>query len=127
MTVPLQSGSNAITIRVTDAQNATLSRTVTANLMAATDTVAPLVRITSPAATSVLTYATSIKLAGTASDNTGLVSVTWTASTGKSGTATGTANWTADVPLFIGTNSIVIRARDLVGNTGWRSVTVTRK
>jgi hypothetical protein len=31
------------------------------------------------------------------------------------------------VPLFIGTNSIVVRARDLVGNTGWRSVTVTRK
>ena len=127
MTVALQAGSNSITIRVTDAQNATLSRTVTANLMAATDTVAPLLKITSPAATSVLTYATSIKLAGTASDNTGVVSVTWTASTGKSGTATGTTNWTADVPLFVGTNSIVVRARDLAGNTGWRSVTVTRK
>ena len=127
MTVALQPGSNSITIRVTDARNATLSRTVTVNLTAVTDTVAPLLKITSPAATSVLTYATSIKLAGTASDNIGVVSVTWTASTGKSGTATGTANWTADVPLFVGTNSIVVRARDLAGNTGWRSVTVTRK
>ena len=127
LTVPLQLGSNAITIRVTDAQNATLSRTVTATLLAATDTVAPLVKITSPASTSVLTYAASIKLAGTASDNIGVVSVTWTTSTGKSGTATGTTNWTADVPLFIGTNSIVVRARDLAGNTGWRSVTVTRR
>lgn len=127
MTVPLQLGGNAITIRVTDAQNATISRTVTATLLAATDTVAPLVRITSPAGTSVLTYAASIKLAGTASDNIGVVSVTWTTSTGKSGTATGTTNWTAAVPLFIGTNSIVVRARDLAGNTAWRSVTVTRR
>jgi len=127
LTVPLQLGSNAITIRVTDAQNATLSRTVTATLAASTDTVAPLVRITSPATTSVLTYSASIRLAGTASDNVGVASVTWTTSTGKSGTATGTTNWTADVALFIGTNSIVVRARDLAGNTSWRSVTVTRR
>jgi hypothetical protein len=127
MSVPLQLGSNAITIRVTDAQNATLSRSVTATLMATTDTVAPLVKITSPAATSVLVYVASIKLAGTASDNVGVASVTWTTSTGKSGTATGTTNWTADVPLYIGTNSIVVRARDLSGNTAWRSVTVTRR
>jgi hypothetical protein len=127
MAVPLQLGSNAITIRVTDAQNATLSRTVTATLMAVTDTVMPLVKIASPAATSVLTYAANIKLTGTASDNIGVVSVTWSTSTGKSGTATGTTNWTADVALFIGTNSIVVRARDLAGNTSWRSVTVTRR
>jgi hypothetical protein len=127
MTVPLQLGSNAITIRATDAQNATLSRTVTATLMAVTDTVAPLVKITSPAATSVLTSAASIKLAGTASDNVGVASVTWTTSTGKSGTAAGTTNWTADVPLYVGTNSIVVRASDLAGNTSWRSLTVTRR
>ncbi len=127
LTVPLQLGGNAITIRVTDAQNATLSRTVTATLAASTDTVAPLVRITSPASTSVLTYSASIRLAGTASDNVGVASITWTTSTGKSGTATGTTNWTADVALFIGTNSIVVRARDLAGNTSWRSVTVTRR
>jgi len=127
MTVPLQLGGNAITIRVADTQNVTLSRTVTATLIAVTDTVAPLIKITSPAATSVLTSAASIKLTGTASDNIGVVSVTWTTSTGKSGTVTGTINWTADVPLLVGTNSIVVRASDLAGNTGWRSVTVTRK
>ena len=127
MTVPLQLGGNAITILATDAQNATLSRTVTATLIAVTDTVAPLVKITSPAATSVLTSAASIKLTGTASDNIGVVSVTWTTSTSKSGTAIGTTNWTADVPLLVGTNSIVVRASDLAGNTGWRSVTVTRR
>jgi hypothetical protein len=127
MTVPLQLGSNAITIRVTDARNGAVSRSVTATLLAGTDTVAPLVKITSPASTSVLSYAASIKLTGTASDNIGVVSVTWTTSTGKSGTATGTTNWTADVALFIGTNSIAVRARDLAGNTAWRSLTVTRK
>jgi hypothetical protein len=127
MTAPLQLGSNAITIRVTDAQNVTLSRTVTATVISVTDTVAPLVKITSPAATSVLTSAASIKLTGTASDNVGVVSVTWTTSTGKSGTATGTTNWTFDVALYIGSNSIVVRARDLAGNTAWRSVTVTRR
>ena len=125
--MPLQLGSNTITIRVIDAQNATLSRSVTATLMAATDTVAPFVKITSPAATSVLVYVASIKLAGTASDSVGVASVTWTTSTGKSGTAAGTTNWTADVPLYIGNNSIVVRARDLAGNTAWRSVTVTRR
>jgi hypothetical protein len=126
-TVPLQLGGNAITIRVIDAQNATLSRTVTATLIGVTDTVAPLVKITSPAATSVLTSAASIKLTGTASDNVGVASVTWTTSTAKSGTATGTTNWTFSVPLLVGTNSIVVRARDLAGNTGWRSVSVTRR
>jgi hypothetical protein len=126
-TVPLQLGGNAITIRVADAQDATLSRTVTATVISVTDTVAPLVKITSPAATSVLTSAASIKLTGTASDNVGVASVTWTTSTGKSGTATGATNWTFNVPLYVGSNSIVVRARDLAGNTGWRSVTVTRR
>jgi hypothetical protein len=52
--------------------------------------------------------------------------VTWE-SGGASGTAQGTSSWTAEVPLLVGDNSIVIRARDAAGNTGWRSLLVIRR
>ena len=46
----------------------------------------------------------------------------------KSGVATGTTYWqTGNIPLLVGTNTIVVRARDGTGNTSWRSVTVTRR
>jgi hypothetical protein len=96
--------------------------------MAAADTVAPSLKITSPAYTSVLSTSPSIRLAGTASDNAGVTGVTWTTSTGTSGTAAGTSYWnTGDIPLLVGANTIVVRARDAAGNTSWRSVTVTRR
>jgi hypothetical protein len=64
---------------------------------------------------------------GTASDNVGVVKVTWTDSIGDTGNATGTTSWqTAAIPMFVGTNTITIRAYDAAGNCGWRSVTVTR-
>ncbi len=64
---------------------------------------------------------------GTASDNVGVVKVTWTDSIGNTGNATGTTAWqTAGVPMRVGTNTITIRAYDAAGNNGWRSVTVTR-
>ncbi len=92
------------------------------------DTVAPSLTITSPASTNVLTSSSSIKLSGSASDNVGVTSVTWSTSAGKTGIATGTTYWnTGDVFLLVGTNTIVVRAADAVGNTSWRSVTVTRR
>jgi hypothetical protein len=64
---------------------------------------------------------------GTASDNVGVVKVTWTDSIGNTGNATGTTTWqTAGIPMRVGTNTITIRAYDAAGNYGWRSVTVTR-
>lgn len=92
------------------------------------DTVAPTLTILSPASTSVLTYAATISLRGTATDNVGVVEVTWSDSTGASGPTQGTSYWsTPDLPLREGTNTLTIRARDAAGNVGWRTVMVTRR
>ena len=92
-----------------------------------TDSVAPSLTILWPASTSVLTYASTISLRGTATDNVGVVQVTWSDSTGASGSAQGTFLWTTpELPLREGANTITIRARDAAGNVGWRSVVITR-
>ena len=91
------------------------------------DTTPPSIAITSPASTILSTTSASIAISGTASDNVGVTSVQWTASTGGSGTATGTVNWSAQVPLLVGNNVITVRAFDAAGNSGWRAVTVVRQ
>jgi hypothetical protein len=92
------------------------------------DTTAPSLTIVYPASTTATTTAATIAFRGTASDNVGVVAVTWAASGGRSGTATGTTNWsTTDIPLYQGANTITIRASDAAGNVGWRSVVVTRR
>lgn len=91
-----------------------------------TDTTPPSLRITSPGSTIVSTYATSLTVTGTASDNVGVTAVQWTTSTGGSGTASGTTNWSAQVALLTGDNVIIIRAYDAAGNSAWRALTVVR-
>jgi hypothetical protein len=88
--------------------------------------VKPAVAITSPAATSLVGNST-VQVRGTASDNVGVVKITWETNSGRSGVADGTARWTADVPVITGINTIVVRAFDAAGNTSWRSVVVTRR
>jgi len=63
---------------------------------------------------------------GTASDNVGVVSVTWSTNTGSSGTASGTTRWSATIPLLEGFNAVTIHATDAAGNTASRSVVVRR-
>lgn len=93
----------------------------------ASDTVAPSLRIVSPAYTIGSTSAAAIGISGTAADNVAVTAVRWMTSTGQSGTASGTTNWSATVPLLVGTNTITVRAYDAAGNSGWRSVTVVRR
>jgi hypothetical protein len=71
-------------------------------------------------------YAASIVFSGTASDNVGVTSVKWSTSTGAAGTASGTTNWSASIPLLVGANVVTVRAYDAAGNSGWRAVTVVR-
>lgn len=146
--IPLNTGANIITITTRDsAQNvATQSVTVTRQQSAAPppdpgpspsppspspgspDTTPPTLTIVSPASSTYSTSASSIVVTGTASDNVGVAKVTWTASTGSSGTATGTTNWsTSAIPLYQGTTTIVVTASDAAGNSSWRSVVVTRQ
>ena len=92
-----------------------------------TDHTAPKLVMVTPAATIVSTSADSIRLAGTAADSNGVVSVRWTSSNGFSGVAAGTAAWSATVPLLVGNNTLTVRAYDAAGNSGWRSVMVVRR
>lgn len=146
--VPLGTGLNVINIQATDSvqdrvsQNVTLTRQLVLQPPPANppvnppappkppagpDTTPPSLTVLSPASTNVFTTATSIIVSGTASDNVGVASVTWSTSTGASGTATGTNPWaTPPIPLYIGATTIIVRAYDAAGNTSWRSLMVTR-
>jgi hypothetical protein len=91
------------------------------------DTTAPGVTITSPTTSgSYVAASAAIALSGSASDNVGVTSVTWSNAQGTSGTATGTNNWSvASIALALGTNAITVTAHDAVGNTRDATLTVT--
>jgi serine protease len=90
------------------------------------DKTPPTVTITTPTSNSTYTSTTSpITVGGTASDNKGVVSVTWSTSNSGSGTCTVTTNWTASIPLAVGSNAIIITARDNAGNEATATLDVT--
>jgi hypothetical protein len=92
-----------------------------------TDTTPPSMNILSPPMTAVATSASSIVVSGTAQDSGGVAQVTWSTSTGGTGVAAGTNNWsTGPIPLYVGMTTILIYATDTAGNQAWRSITVTR-
>jgi hypothetical protein len=143
--IPLNAGANIITVTARDSQQNQVMQTVTVTRQQASapspptppsqpqppsgtpDTTPPSLTILSPAGSTFSTSASSIVVRGAASDNVGVSKVTWSSSTGGSGTATGTANWsTPAITLYVGTTTIVIQASDAAGNTSWRSVVVTR-
>lgn len=127
--IPLGSGTTMITVQAFAVDGTSAARTLQVTYAPPTrkDTTPPALTILSPSSNTLGTSASSIVISGIASDNVGVSSVTW--STGiSSGTATGTTNWTTgSIPLFVGYNSIVLRAFDAAGNSTWRSITVTRR
>ena len=128
--VPVAVGSTTVTVTATDALHRTASKAITFTRAAAAsqDTVPPVMSLTVPASVTVQTTATTIAVAGTASDNVAVARVTWQASGTNSGTATGTTAWSvAAIPLLVGTNTVVIRAYDAAGNSSWRSLSVVRR
>jgi len=126
--IALKVGSNAITVTATSVAGTTAPATLTVNYSAGPDKTAPSISITYPASTSTTAYSPTISIRGTASYNTGVTAVKWSTSSGKSGTASGTTSWTASsIPLYTGSNTIVVRAYDAAGNTAWRSISVTRR
>jgi len=92
-----------------------------------TDTTGPALTIAYPSYTSFATTLTSLTFKGTASDPSGVARVTWSTNFGMAGTASGTTQWTAAIPLLVGFNQVIIRAYDTAGNMSWRSVVVTRR
>ena len=129
--IPLKRGINVILVTAI-AQNGTqasagLQVTYTTNGSGGADTTPPSLNVVSPASAVYSTTAQAIAIRGTAGDNTAVASVQWSSSSGASGLASGTYNWTtAQIPLLIGSNTITIRAYDPAGNNSWRSVVVIR-
>ena len=90
-----------------------------------TDDIPPLVAITDPDSDFVQTAASTIDLAGTATDANEIVEVVWSTSQGEFGDAVGGPNWAvADVPLHPNENVISLTALDAAGNAGSTSVRV---
>lgn len=125
--VPLMIGDNRVAATVIDDSGRSAGATVSISRTAASDTTAPSIRITSPAASIVSTTADTITLNGTASDSNGVALVRWNNSTGMTGNAIGTTFWAIPLPLRIGNNNVVVRAYDAAGNSAWRSITVVRR
>ena len=64
-------------------------------------------------------------MGGTASDNVGVTSVSWSNSRGGSGSASGTTTWNVPaIGLQTGTNVITVTAHDGAGNSGTDVLTV---
>jgi hypothetical protein len=92
------------------------------------DTTAPAVSITSPTGSgSYSTTSTTVSLTGTASDNVGVVSVTWSnLGNGTNGSASGTGSWNiASIALAQGANQITVTAHDAAGNIAGATLTAT--
>lgn len=136
--VPLAMGANTIMIVVTDAAGNSASQSITVTRQAASTPPVttppvttppagpPSLTITSPAMTIVSTSADTIAFSGTAS--AAVTSLTWSNSTGASGNATGTGQWSIPaIPLLVGTNAITVKAYNASGASAWRAVTVLRQ
>ena len=126
-TTLVPNGTHRLTAMAHDAAgNAATSALVTVTV-SNLDSTPPTVTITSPTSNpSYTTSASSLTLAGTASDNVGVTQVTWENARAGRGTASGTTSWAASgIVLLPGTNALTVTARDAAGNTRTASLTVT--
>ena len=119
--------ANTYSVTATVSDNVLTASQTFSWTVAAGDTTAPAVSITTP--TSVATYTTSttpVTVGGTASDAVGVTQVTWANDRGGSGTAIGTTSWSiTGITLQSGANVITVTARDAANNTSTDSLTVT--
>lgn len=98
-----------------------------ANPAPGADRTPPSLTIYTPTTPSLTTSAETIRISGVATDGGGPVSVTWANSAGGTGAASGSPNFSANLPLIPGLNRITVTAADAAGNTAWRVISVTRR
>ena len=93
-----------------------------------TDTTSPTISISSPTTnTTYSTSASTIDVSGAASDNIGISSITCTNNGSSCSAVSGTTSWSiSSIPLTIGTNTIIVTARDSSNNSSTDTLTVTR-
>ena len=121
--IPLAIGLNSITVTATDTSGSVSS------IVSVTQQTAPppnLLTLTVNAPPATTTDAT-VSLSGTVTGGSGGATVTWSLSTGASGSASvsGTGWVASNIPLAIGLNSITITAADATGSVS-RAVSTTR-
>jgi putative Ig domain-containing protein len=118
-------GGGGATVVITDP---VVTDPVVTDPITAPDQTPPDLSITSPTtAPSYRTKDSKIILTGSAWDDVGVVSVTWTNDRGGSGAAFGTTSWaTSPIDLKMGDNIITITASDAAGNVRTVTLTVTR-
>lgn len=120
--IALVAGPNVITVTATDTAGNSASSVITVTR----DGTPPVLAITGPtAAPTYITNDTPIQLSGTSSDNVAVASISWSNSLGGSGAASGTANWSASIPLFSGDNIITVTSTDTAGGFSTAQITVT--
>jgi hypothetical protein len=128
--ITLVAGTNTVTATVFDSANKTASEsaTVTRQQASPTTSAAPMsIHITSPSSAVLTQTGTTVSLSGTASGGTGVTKVTWQTSGGASGTATGVGPWVAaNIPLLLGSNTIMVKAFDGGTDSAWASIVVVR-
>lgn len=124
--VTLIAGGNIITVTARDAAGNQGTDTITVSYTPL-DTSPPTLTITGPTTSSAYpTSSTPISLSGNAGDNTGVTEVTCNnITTGNNVTAGGTTNWSCNIDLVSGNNSITVTARDAANNQGSDSIVVT--
>ena len=121
--IALRAGTNVITVTATDAAGLSSSARLS---VVATDSTRPSVSIVTPSPRTRFTTAlASVAVGGTAADDFGLASVTWTSDRGTGGSASGTTAWSiASVALQPGVNNITVTATDQGGNTATEALRV---
>src|SRR5207244_281820 len=122
--IPIQLGTNVLTVTALDAAGNTATASVT---VSGVDAMPPTVTITSP--TSGSTYSTTsspLTLGGTAWDNNAVTQVTWVNSRGGGRSARASTTCSrCGIPIQLGTNVLTVTAQDAAGNTATASVTVS--
>jgi len=91
------------------------------------DTTNPIISINNPTINATYSYTNAsniLTLAGTATDNNTVSSVSYSVDTGDSGVASGTENWSADISLTEGENIVTVTAVDSIGNVGTDTLTI---
>lgn len=115
---PLSDGAHTVEVSVTDHSDNTGSATATFHVVL--DDQPPVVAISSPTEGQVVSE-TPFPVIGTVTDQSAIASVTVN---GVAATVTGNV-FTASVPLADGSNTLIVEARDVHGNLGTASVSVT--
>jgi hypothetical protein len=124
----LAAGNYADSVTFTNAANGAGNTTRSVSLVvgSSSDTTPPTIAITNPAPPSATASSSPLTISGTASDNVGVASISWTnAEALQSGTVPGGNSWSINMPLVSGTNTITITAHDAGGNSASATIVIT--